>query len=190
LKDPDDPISKLESKFTSILHIKKDPHTSIEEYGPYRKLTKAERSHLVKVLSKHILPVALEFKDDRVTNVRLSLRKALHLMPNDMARDPAFNEALRCLEEEIETWESFNGMQDPIPAGPIPSMKGKAPDLNGAPQMARGDDVRDTGTVDPVRKLGRKKSSSKKDKKKAGHENLQVQGNTALGQNETSMASI
>jgi serine/threonine-protein phosphatase 4 regulatory subunit 1 len=191
LNDPEDPIVELESKFTSALNTK-DPQTSIEEYGPYRKMTKAERLHLLRLLSNDILPVALEFKDDRVTNVRLTLRKALQLMPDDMSQIPAFKETLRLLEEEVETWESFNGMQEPIVAVAIPLMKGKAPDLNGAPVARGGDDVRDTGKVSHERERKLHKSKSKKkDKKKGGHENQQVQGNTALGQGEASMmASI
>ena len=184
--DPEDPIVDLESKFTVALKTK-DPQTSIEEYGPYRKVTKTERSHLLRLLRNDILPLALEFKDDRVTNVRLTLRKALHLMPDEMQQVPAFMEVLQCLEEEIETWESFNGMQEQVAAAPI-QPKGKTPGTNGAP-VGRSDDIRDAGRVsrETERKLPKRRSSKRKEKKKGGHENQQVQGNTGLGQGETSM---
>lgn len=177
LKDPDDPVLELESKFRNGLATK-DESTSIEEYGPYRRLTKAERTHLVQLLSRYFLPIALEFKDDRVTNVRLSLRKALHLMPDDMTKLPHFKEAIQSLEEEVETWESFNGMAESAPSPPAqPPIKGMGPGVNGG-----------TGRVDDSdKKLGKKKP--KRDKRK-GHENQQVQGNTAFGQETASMAHI
>jgi hypothetical protein len=180
LKDPDDPVWELESKFNNGLATK-DANTSIEEYGPYQRLTKAERAHLVQLLSKDFLPTALEFKDDRVTNVRLSLRKALHLMPDDMTKMSSFKEAIQSLEEEVECWESFNGMAESIPSPPAhPPVKNMGPGVNGA-----------AGAIDEVghgdKKFGKKKT--KRDKRK-GHENQQVQGNTAFGQETASMAHI
>ena len=65
--------------------------------------------------------MAIEFKDDRVTNVRLTLIKVLHLMPDDMKKYPLVSDALQSLEEEVETWESYNGMQDP--AAPVQATK-------------------------------------------------------------------
>ena len=177
LKDPGDPVLELETKYKKKLATK-DAQTAIEEYGPYGRLTKGERAHLVQLLSNEFLPTALEFKDDRVTNVRLTLRKALHLMPDDMTRLPSFKDAIQSLEEEVETWESFNGMAEPIPVAPIQPIKSMGPGANGA-----------VGSVDEVadKKYGKKKN--KRDKKR-GHENQQVQGNTAFGQETASMAHI
>merc|ERR1712087_321493 len=45
LKDPDDPIVELEEKFSSTLQIRNSKIT-IEENGPYRKLTSGERKHI------------------------------------------------------------------------------------------------------------------------------------------------
>jgi len=187
LYDPEDPIAELESKFKSTLDTK-DPQTTIEEYGPYRKLTKAERTHLLRILNNGLLSVALDFKDDRVTNVRLSLRTALHLMPNEMAKVPAFKDALQCLEEEIDTWETFNGMQEPVPVNPAAG----ASKAKGADQSAvgtQGDETKDPREAPKERKMSRKKSS-KREKKKGAHENQQVEGNIPVGQREASMASI
>lgn len=121
LKDPDDPVVELESKFAEKLS-----QNSVQEYAPYRRLTKAERSHLVRLLANDILPTALDFKDDLVTNVRLTLRKTLHLMPNDMAKNPTFRDAVQVLEEEVETWESFTGIQPTVLPVTAPPLKGKS----------------------------------------------------------------
>jgi hypothetical protein len=166
LKDPDDPVVELESKFTEKL----SPNL-VDEYGPYRRLTEAERSHLVHLLANDILPTALEFKDDHVTNVRLSLRKTLHLMPNDMAKNPTFREAVRLLEEEVETWESFTGMQQTLPPVSAPLPKGRSI-LPGQPG-----DIQNGGPADGASKTrsnqdgegkAAKKRSSKISKKKGG----------------------
>eukprot|EP00980_Cylindrotheca_fusiformis_P004524 scaffold961_cov122-Cylindrotheca_fusiformis.AAC.32 len=121
LKDPDDPVVELENKFAEKLSP-----DSVQENAPYRRLSKAERSHLVRLLENDILPTALEFKDDSVTNVRLSLRKTLHLMPNDISKTPTVREAVHVLEEEVETWESFTGMQQTQPPVAAPPPKGKS----------------------------------------------------------------
>mmetsp|Transcript_15482 Transcript_15482/g.28833 ORF Transcript_15482/g.28833 Transcript_15482/m.28833 type:complete len:145 (+) Transcript_15482:1563-1997(+) len=142
------------------------------------------------LLINDLLPLALEFKDDRVTNVRLSLRKSLLLMPNEVTQLPAFKEALRSLEEEVETWESFDGMETPFPAPPPPLqplLVGNAPgvEVSQTNGMAATpvDDVRDTGALTPK---GSKKKTTKRDKKKGG-ENLQEQGNVVQSEK---MASI
>ena len=186
LQDPSDPVAELEAKFKSVLDPK-DPLTSIEEYGPYRKLNKVERAHLVRLLSNNLLSVALEFKDDHVTNVRLSLRTALHLMPNEMAKVPAFKDALQCLEEEIDTWETFNGMQEVMPVNPAAATKSKGPTPNG--NASPGTENRGALEAPKDRKVSRKKSGSgKREKKKGAHENQQVEGNIVLGSG--SMATI
>eukprot|EP00934_Nitzschia_sp_Nitz4_P006437 Nitzschia sp. Nitz4//scaffold31_size150131//86496//89386//NITZ4_002837-RA/size150131-augustus-gene-0.19-mRNA-1//-1//CDS//3329547686//6427//frame0 len=168
-RDPQDPVSDLETKFKSQLSTK-DPNTSIGEYGPYRKVTRAERAHLVGLLSRDILPTALELKDDRVVNVRLSLRKALHLMPDDMTRVPAFKDALQCLEEEVETWESFSGLAEPIAPTPVQPIRNMGPNV-----MAGGVGVDEVGDKRQIKK------KHKKEKRK-GHDEYEGES--------TSMAHI
>ena len=121
LNDPDDPVLDLEKKFAAHLSAQE-----FAEYGPYRRLSNPERSHLVKLLANDMLPVAIDFKDDGVTNVRLSLRKTLYLMPRDVTQTPEFQEATQLLEEEVKTWETFEGMQQNAPpAPPAQAQKGR-----------------------------------------------------------------
>jgi len=121
LKDPDDPVFDLENKFAAHLSAQ-----GFADYGPYRRLSNSERSHLVQLLANEMLPVAIDFKHDGVTNVRLSLRKTLHLMPRDVTQTSAFQEATQLLEEEVQTWESFDGMQQNAPpAPPAQAQKGR-----------------------------------------------------------------
>jgi hypothetical protein len=182
LKDPDDPVTELEAKFSSNLQTR-NSRIMIAEYGPYRKVTNGERKHLLRLLINDILPVALEFKDDRVTNVRLTLRKTLLLMPDDVAQLPAVKETMQSLEEEVETWESFDGIESPMPPPSImQTVKNvDARQANGSASPA--DDTQDTGGTTPK---GSKKKGSKRDKKK-GTENLQEQGN---GVRSETLASI
>jgi serine/threonine-protein phosphatase 4 regulatory subunit 1 len=183
LKDPDDPVRELEAKFSSSLQTR-NSRTMIAEFGPYQKLTNGERKHLLRLLIGDILPVALEFKDDHVTNVRSALRKTLLLMPNDVAELPAVKETVQCLQEEVETWESFDGIDSPMPP-PAQPMKGPAPTIANVRQAnaaaSRVDDIQDTGMV-----KGSKKKGFKREKKK-GTENSQEQGN---GMRSDTLASI
>jgi len=160
LKDPNDPVVELESKFTTTL-LTRNSRTMIEEYGPYRKLTNGERKHLSLLLTNEILPFALEFKDDRVTNVRLTLRKTLLLMPEEIAQSKACKEASQSLLEEVETWESFDGIENtPPPPPPVDSRQ----------QNGNIDSTQDSAL--PVTR-GLKKKVSKRDKKK-GIENGKI----------------
>ena len=105
-------------------------------------------------------------------------------MPQDVAKNPAVREATQCLDEEVETWESFNGLQpQAAPAAPVAPVKVKSL----MPQ--NGTDLESNATKDePERKVSRRKSN-KKSKKKGSGENAQAEGN---GQNDMSskMASI
>jgi serine/threonine-protein phosphatase 4 regulatory subunit 1 len=190
LKDPDDPVIELESKFSTTLQTR-GSDIKIEEYGPYRKLSTGERKHLLRLLTNDVVPLALEFKDDRVTNVRLSLRKTLLLMPNDVVQLPAFKEALQCLEEEVETWESFDGLEAPPPPPRLTQpVVNKSSMSNADFGQANGDDtsgedVRDTGMA-TSNKGSSKRKLSKREKKKGG-ENLQEHDNGIQSQ---MMASI
>jgi hypothetical protein len=173
LEDPKDPVVTFNERFKSMF-IGKDSRTPNELNGPYQRTTASERNHLMTLLVYDILPVALEFKDDRVTNVRLTLIKVLHLMPTDLAMLPAFNEAVQCLEEEVETWESFSGLQEPPPPAPVVSKPVSTKPMN--TEAITEATNKERGIA--ANKADRRKSSSKK---KASHENAQV---------EASMASI
>jgi serine/threonine-protein phosphatase 4 regulatory subunit 1 len=178
LNDPEDPVMELESKFASSLQSR-NVRVTAEEYGAYRKLTTGERKHLLRLLINDILPLALEFKDDRVINVRLTLRKTLLLMPEEVCKIPGFNEAMQSLDEEVETWETFDGMETTLPPPPMQQpLKTNVPgvDMRHSNGMAPGsvDDVGDAGGV--AQKVTKKKVS-KRDSKKKGAENLQEQGN-------------
>lgn len=80
-----------------------------ETYVPYQTLSAGERKQLRRLLVYDMLPPALEMKDDRVTNVRLTLMKVLQEMPDDIKQLASVHEVLQELEDEVETWESFNG---------------------------------------------------------------------------------
>jgi len=168
VKDLDDPVVELESKFTSTLQTK-NSKILIEEYGPYRKLTNGERKHISRVLIDDLLPLSLEFTDDRVTNVRLSLRKALLLVSSDIAQSSAYQQASQSLLDEVETWESFNGVENPPPPPPsIQSQKGNTSSANSRQQsgmpVATPNAIRD-GSVSSMK--GTKKKGSKREKKMA-----------------------
>jgi len=79
-----------------------------EQTGPYQVLSSAERTHLRRLLVNNMLPPALEMKDDRVTNVRLTLMKTLQIMPEDVRVVDTVSNVLKQLEDEVNTWESFN----------------------------------------------------------------------------------
>jgi len=168
LKDPDDPIVELESKFTSTLQTR-NSRIMIEEYGPYRKITNGELKHISRLLIDDLLPLSLEFKDDRVSNVRLSLRKALLLISSDIAQSTAYQEASQSLLEEVETWESFDGVENSPPPPPsIQSQKGNDSAANLRQQngitMATSNVMKES-SVSVVK--GTKKKGSKREKKTA-----------------------
>jgi len=57
------------------------------------------------LLVDELLPHALVMKDDRVTNVRLTLAKCLHFMPSDIQTLTNVSEAITLLDNEAHTWE-------------------------------------------------------------------------------------
>jgi hypothetical protein len=144
LSDPEDPVASLDQKFSTLL-IGNKSGSQITR-GPYQHITPAERKHLLGILANDMLPMALEFKDDRVTNVRLTLIKVLHLMPDDIKRLPSVSEAVQSLEEEVETWESFNGMHDPA-AQPAPVQATKVTTMK-------------TGDANQTKKLKKRKENA------------------------------
>jgi serine/threonine-protein phosphatase 4 regulatory subunit 1 len=111
LDDPDtDPSANLSLKIKSLLFF--SDCSSEASPGPYQFLTTAERKHLRRLLLYDILPPALAMKEDRVTNVRLTLMKTLRLLPEDLRALGSIAEVIHDLEVEIETWESFVGVDD------------------------------------------------------------------------------
>jgi serine/threonine-protein phosphatase 4 regulatory subunit 1 len=81
-------------------------------YSPYQSLTASERKHLRRFLVYDLLPLALDMKEDRVTNVRLTLMKTLQSLPADIKGLAAVSAVLQDLEDEVETWESVYGSED------------------------------------------------------------------------------
>ena len=86
---------------------------------PYQKLTSSEHKHLKKILEEHLLPLALVMKDDRIRNVRVTLLKVLQILPTDLRESSMVQAVLQPLHEEVLTWESFGGEDEP-PLGPPP----------------------------------------------------------------------
>ncbi|KAL7559959.1 hypothetical protein ACA910_008280 [Epithemia clementina (nom. ined.)] len=86
---------------------------------PYQKLSISEHKHLKKILEEQLLPMALTMKDDRIRNVRVTLLKVLQILPNDLRESPPVKSVLVPLHEEVLTWESFGGEDEP-PLGPPP----------------------------------------------------------------------
>jgi serine/threonine-protein phosphatase 4 regulatory subunit 1 len=179
LSDPDDQISQLETKLNSTLKRLNSVPLS-EEGSPYRKISTGERKHLLRLLANDVLPLALEFKDDRVTNVRLSLRETLLLMPDEVMQLPAVKETLQTLEEEMETWESFDAL--PITSLPLQQQPIQQQSQR-QPQMQNGKDANTAGADGQPKSPRKSKPGSKRDKKR-GSENLPEDGSSAT------MASI
>lgn len=110
----DDPVPELVAKFRS--EFKEESH--FEPSGPYLRLTKEEKDHLKQVLIDDLMPPAIEMQDDRIMNVRLGLLKLLELMPKDVIEGAKCGGTLQQLVEEMDTWESFDIMEDEnAPAG-------------------------------------------------------------------------
>ena len=124
----------------------------VNGYSPYQKLSSAERKHLRRLLVYDFLPPALEMKDDRVTNVRLSLMKNLQLMPPEIRELGAVSEVLKELETEVETWESFNnGVENQQPQQAAPS-KGISEQKSNTKDRIAADERRagNGGRIEPI----------------------------------------
>ena len=76
---------------------------------PFYTLSADEYRHLHHILKALFLPPAISMKEDRVTNVRLTLAKSLRVMPIDIRDRGEVSVVLRTLEDEIETWEGGGG---------------------------------------------------------------------------------
>ena len=128
--DDKDPVSVLSIKFKSLLASSKGSDTV---HGPYERLTAAEQKHLTRILMDDLLDPALAMKEDRISNVRVTLMRALQLMPPDVQQSAKCKRVLKNLVEEVETWESFgpepqvqeSGSRSPSSSGGSPGKKGK-----------------------------------------------------------------
>ena len=135
-----DPSEQWDHKFKDMLKLSTTSNALDKEsnrYSPYQTLNPAERKHLWRLLVFDPLPPALKMKEDRVTNVRLTLMKILKLMPADIRETPSVSEVLQELEDEVETWESFNngGEQRQMPQPPRPVIEQTRREPNDANQQ-------------------------------------------------------
>lgn len=115
-----EPEEQWDEKFR---HLVVSDANAPRRYVAYQTMTNAERKHLRRLLVYDLLTPALEMKDDRVTNVRLTLMKVLQGMPEDVRELASVSEVLQELEDEVETWESFNGGPPPPPPPPRPEYR-------------------------------------------------------------------
>lgn len=106
-----DAVSVLSEKIKSFFFSGENQPP--EENGPYQALTAAEQKHLKRLLLTELLPPALEMKEDRTSNVRITLMKVLQILPFDVRTTPEVKPVLKGLEEESETWFSFGGDEVP-----------------------------------------------------------------------------
>lgn len=88
---------------------------SVGKNGPYQKLTSAESKFLRKILVDQMLPDVLHMKDDRISNVRVTLMKVLRMLPEDIRDSESVKLVLDQLEDEVRTWESFGQDEQPPP---------------------------------------------------------------------------
>ena len=73
----------------------------------YESMTSAEQKIIKSMLEDNLLPRSLMMKDDRTSNVRITLMKVLQIMPKDIRLSKAVKSVLKELEDEWETWTSF-----------------------------------------------------------------------------------
>ena len=100
-----DPVSVISDKFKSFFKAEKQRDET--ENGPYQRLTVAELKHLRLILVEKLLPTALEMKEDRISNVRITLMKTLQIMPADIRENSTVKAVTINLVQESETWTSF-----------------------------------------------------------------------------------
>jgi hypothetical protein len=112
--DKQDPVSVLSGKFKTFF-FPKSKNLQDDLPGPYQAMTKSEQKHLRRLLLNELLPPALEMKEDRISNVRVTLMKTLQLMPAEIRATPLVQPVLQGLVEEVETWENFAISDQPVP---------------------------------------------------------------------------
>lgn len=147
---------------------------------PYTKLNSAEQAHLTQFLQTELLPSALEMKEDRTSNVRITLMKVLQLLPFDLRTSAHVKPVLRALEEECATWTSFGNdismyladeqqqaaAQQKKPASATPSSSGPvdvdAVQVTPSNSMDEADDAPDDPSKSPRKKRSPKPPSKSK----------------------------
>ena len=110
-----DPVSVLSDKFKSFFKTEKQRDET--ENGPYQKLSVAEQRHLRLILVDKLLPTALDMKEDRISNVRITLMKTLQIMPSDIRENATVKAVAMNLVQESETWTSFG--EDDVESEPM-----------------------------------------------------------------------
>jgi hypothetical protein len=141
-----DPVSVLSDKFKIFFSVEKQRDET--ENGPFQRLTAAEQKHLRRLLMEVLLPTALEMKEDRISNVRITLMKTLQLMPAEIREYHTVKAVLTNLIEESETWTSFGEEEPPmIPSQSQPMMEPPQPTAR-QPQHQRTVTSKKSGPVD------------------------------------------
>jgi serine/threonine-protein phosphatase 4 regulatory subunit 1 len=111
---------------------KKDPKDKVD-FPPHAfyNLSSDQYRHVFHVLQELLLPSAIIMKDDKVTNVRLTLAKCLRVMPLEIRDEGEVCTVLSTLEDEIHTWEGGGGqyIDGSVPINP--SSPGKRHTKNG-----------------------------------------------------------
>jgi hypothetical protein len=128
----------------------------------FYNLSSEEYKHVNHVLLGLLLPAAIVMKDDRVTNVRLTLAKCLRVMPPDIRDAGEVSVILSTLEDEIQTWEGGGGQYIDGSAPKPPSSPPKRSSKNGTSVKS--------GKNSPGSRTSRKKSPRKSPNK------LEVEG--------------
>jgi hypothetical protein len=144
-----DPVSVLSDKFKSFFHKEKQVDETIN--GAYQTLTVAEQKHLRRLLVEELLPTSLDLKDDRISNVRITLMKTLQIMPRDIRDNSTVKAVTLNLVEESETWTSFGEDESPFGA----ALQGQGPIISKQtadtqPQRQRTEQQQSTKVSGPV----------------------------------------
>ena len=97
--------------------IKTSPTDEVASEGgrsrhPYESYTPSEYRHMHTLLEDVFLPDALNMREDRVSNVRLTLVDALKVMPQDILQKENVKTILTTLEDEARTWDAGFGFEE------------------------------------------------------------------------------
>lgn len=76
---------------------------------PFYNLNSDEYRHIYRLLKEYLLPPGVVMRDDKVTNVRLTLLKTLRIVPPEIRDHGEVSIVLNTLEEEVQTWEGGGG---------------------------------------------------------------------------------
>ena len=97
--------------------IKTSPTDEVTSEGgrsrhPYESYTPSEYRHMHNLLEDVFLPDALNMREDRVSNVRLTLVDALKVMPQDILDKENVKTILTTLEDAARTWDAGFGFEE------------------------------------------------------------------------------